>query len=187
MKICVFCASSADLSDSFYREAEELGRSIASAGWQIVYGGTKQGLMESLAKGAKEKNGYIKGIIPECIVEMGIADHGISELLIAPDMKQRKELMRESSDAFIALPGGWGTIEEISEVITLKQLGQHTKPIVFINTNGFYDSFLEFISQARDKHFISHKYDDLYQVVENVQEALNAIKEYKFSTVATKY
>lgn len=92
------------------------------------------------------------GIIPQCIVDRGVSAEGISELIVAPDMKERKSMMREKADAFIALPGGWGTLEEITEVITLKQLGIHNKPIIFLNTNDFYEyfSFLSVIFARKD-------------------------------------
>ena len=116
-----------------------------------------------------------------------MAAQGITELIGAPDMKERKRMMREQADAFIALPGGWGTLEEITEVITLKQLGVHNKPIVFINTNDFYEYFFLFINNIRKEGFVSNAYDGLYTVVNDVEEALAYIKKYKAKEFSSKY
>ncbi|MDR0983201.1 MAG: TIGR00730 family Rossman fold protein [Culturomica sp.] len=179
MKVCVFCASSPYLDDVYYEEASSLGKVIAENSWQLIYGGTGQGMMESLARSAIEGGAHVKGVIPECIVQLGIASHDITELVTTPDMKTRKAMMREEADAFIALPGGWGTLEEITEVITLKQLAQHNKPIVFVNTGGYYDAFFEFIAKSKELKFISAKYDVLYKIVENTKEVADYIKSYR--------
>lgn len=187
MKIGVFCASSDHLKEVFQKDASELGREIAGRSWELVYGGSNCGLMRKIADATLGNGGKVIGIIPQCICDKGIAATYITQLIVAPDMKERKRMLREYSDAFIALPGGWGTLEEITEVITLKQLGCHNKPIVFINTDGFYDLFFRFIENIREENFISPVYDQLYRVVGRVEEAMEYIECYKAEKVVTKY
>ena len=132
-------------------------------------------------------DGKVTGIIPQCIVDRGVSAEGISELIVTSDMKERKSMMREKADAFIALPGGWGTLEEITEVITLKQLGIHNKPVIFLNTNDFYEYFFLFISNIRKEGFVSEAYDGLYTVVNTVEEAVAYIKNYRAKDFSSKY
>ncbi len=187
MRVCVFCASSEKMESVYFEAAAELGEEIVKNGWELLYGGTNCGLMREVSDAAKKAGGKVTGIIPRCIVDRGVSAQGITELIVAPDMKERKSMMREQADAFIALPGGWGTLEEITEVITLKQLGVHNKPIVFINTNDFYEYFFLFINNIRKEGFVSNAYDGLYTVVNDVEEALAYIKKYKAKEFSSKY
>lgn len=187
MNVCVFCASADHIAEAYFTDALKLGTGIAGRSWNLVYGGTSCGLMQKVAEATKAARGKVTGIIPECIHDRGIAAKNADELLVAPDMKERKRMMREHSDAFVALAGGWGTLEEITEVITLKQLGCHNKPIVFINTCGYYDKFFEFIRESREQGFISPAYDNLYQVVGDAEEAFDYLEHYKGEAVVNKY
>lgn len=187
MNIGVFCASSDRIDDIYNEHARQLGKEIAGHEWQLVYGGTNCGLMKIVADATLEGGGEAIGIIPECIKERGVASHNATQLLIAPDMKERKRLLREYADAFVALPGGWGTMEEITEVITLKQLGCHNKPVVFVNTSGFYDLFFRFIEDIREKGFVSSAYDNLFFVADNIQDAVNYIENYTSQHIVSKY
>ncbi len=187
MKIAVFCASSDAIAPVYFEAAHRLGERIGEKGWHLVYGGTDRGLMRELAETVMSRGGEVTGIIPECIVQRGVAAQGLKRLVVTADMKERKQLLREEAEAFIALPGGWGTLEEITEVITLKQLGQHNRPIVFLNIAGYYDPFFAFIRQAQGKHFISAVYDELYQVVNTVEEALRYIQDYQPVSHKEKY
>lgn len=187
MNIAVFCASADNIGEAFFGDASKLGSGIAQRSWSLVYGGTNCGLMRKVADATIFGGGKVIGIIPECIRERGVAATNISELLIAPDMQERKRLMREHAAAFIALPGGWGTLEEITEVITLKQLGCHHKPIVFINTSGFYNGFFDFIRQSRNGGFVAPVYERLYSVVDSVEEAFDYIENYRSEETISKY
>ena len=187
MNICVFCASSENVGRVYFEAAADLGREIVNHGWDLLYGGTNCGLMREVSDTVKNAGGKVTGIIPQCIVDRGVSAQGISELIVAPDMKERKSLMREKADAFIALPGGWGTLEEITEVITLKQLGMHNKPIVFINTNDFYENFFLFNNNIRKEGFVSTAYDGLYTVANTVEEAVEYIKKYQVKEFSSKY
>ena len=182
MKIAVFCASANNIDEAFFDTARELGEKIGEKGWHLFYGGTDMGLMKEVAEATIRCGGEVTGIIPECIYKKGVAAK-LNHLIIAPDMKERKCLLREQADAFIALPGGWGTLE----VITLKQLGEHHKPILFMNTLGFYNPFLEFIQTIQKQGFISSAYNQIYQVIERVEEAFQYLNYYKEESIVTKY
>lgn len=179
MRIAVFCASAEQVDQVYIEDARKLGTRIGELGWHLIYGGTNIGLMKEIAAATIANQGEVTGIIPECIYRRGVGARDLNHLIIAPDMKERKHLLREHADAFIALPGGWGTLEEITEVITLKQLGMHQKPILFLNTAGFYDKLLEFIGIIRQQGFVSTAYDFLYQVVNNVEEAISYLNHYR--------
>ena len=187
MKICVFCASSESVDDVYFEAAADLGKEIVMQGWELLYGGTNCGLMREVSDAVKNSGGKVTGIIPQCIVDRGVSAEGISELIVTSDMKERKSMMREKADAFIALPGGWGTLEEITEVITLKQLGIHNKPIIFLNTNDFYEYFFLFINNIRKEGFVSKAYDGLYVVVSTVEEAVEYIENYQAKDFSSKY
>lgn len=175
--VCVFCSSSDRLEEVYYRQARELGEAITREGWGLVYGGSSCGLMRELAVAVTAQGGAVTGIVTRRIAARGKADHTIANLLVAEDMKERKSLLRDRADGFIALPGGWGTLEEITEVITLKQLGEHCKPIVFLNSDGCYDTFLRFIRELTDKGFIAPVYAGLYRVADTVSQAVQMLKE----------
>lgn len=175
MNVAVFCASADKIEADYKEAARRLGQGIAGRGWNLVYGGTNCGLMRIVAEATLTGGGKVTGIIPRCIKARGVAAENLTELVIAEDMKERKHLMREQADAFVALPGGWGTLEEITEVITLKQLGIHGKPVVFVDTGRFYDAFWSFIEQAAGKGIISDAYRGLYKTVRTPEEALEYI------------
>ena len=187
MNVAVFCASSNRVKGVYAEAARKLGREMAQRGWNLIYGGTNCGLMREVADATIRQGGEVTGIIPECIRDRGVAAGGLKQLIVAPDMKERKHLLREHADAFIALPGGWGTLEEITEVITLKQLGQHNKPIVFLNTAGYYKLFFEFIEHSRKAKFISSAYDHLYYIADAVEPALDYIQKYQPIPQVKKY
>lgn len=137
--ICVFCGASRGLPAAHVAQAEALGRFLAKAGVTVVYGGSRRGLMGALADATLEAGGRMLGIIPEYLVDLEVAHHGLQELLVVDSMHTRKRLMTERSDAFCVLPGGIGTLEETFEVLTWGQLGLHEKPLVFFDPDGFWD------------------------------------------------
>ncbi len=187
MNVAVFCASANGVESVYFDDARKLGEAIGSRRWKLVYGGTCVGLMHQVATATMNRGGKAIGVIPECIMSRGVAADGLDELVVAPDMKERKHLLRTYADAFVALPGGWGTLEEITEVITLKQLGQHNKPVVFLNTAGFYDGLLDFIAGIREKGFVSSVYDKLYFVANSVDEVVDYLENYQSVENVSKY
>lgn len=177
--ICVFC-SSADLVDKiFFNTAETLARKLAENGFKLVYGGAKIGLMGCLARTAKENGVPVSGIIPQKIHDFGLGFEATDQYTITPDMRSRKQAMLEQSDAFIALPGGFGTLEEFTEVLTLKQLGYHQKPLILINVENFFGPLLEFFESLYHKSFAKSGYRQLYFVAENVSDAFAYLQSYQ--------
>lgn len=176
--ICVFCSSSDVVEDIFKKEAKDLGHLLLKNSISLIYGGAKVGMMGILAKTIIEGKGHVIGVIPELIHQHRLSEESVNELIITEDMKSRKAKMAELSDAFIALPGGFGTLEELVEVITLKQLGYHQKPIVIINTCGFYDKLDSLFEMFYDTKFAKSEYRNLYYFANNPEEAILYLKNY---------
>jgi uncharacterized protein (TIGR00730 family) len=153
-RICVFCGSSAGHSQIYRETATMVGRLLAERHIGVVYGGGQVGLMGALADGALQANGEIIGVIPKALFEKEIAHAGLKQLCVVDSMHERKALMAELSDAFIALPGGFGTLEEFFEVVTWSQLGIHRKPCGLVNVGGFFDSLLSLCDHAVGQGFI---------------------------------
>src|SRR5512146_1060648 len=164
--ICVFSASSNAVHPAFFAPAEEVGAALAGRGHVLVYGGTNVGLMGAMARAAQQHGGKVIGVIPSFIAKRGWAYEQADELIITNDMRQRKATMEARSDAFLALPGGFGTLEEVLEVITLKQLQQHTKPVIFLNPDGYYDPLTSLFEHMYEKRFAKPAYRSMYQFAE---------------------
>ncbi len=178
MNICVFCSSSNAIADIYFKEAQNLGRLIAKGNHTLVNGGANVGLMETITISAKKGGAKTIGVIPELLRDRSLVSDNSHEVIVTNNMHERKAIMREISDAFIALPGGFGTLEEILEVITLRQLSYHTKPIVFINTNGFFNHLFKQFDISYNELFAKEIYRKLYFIANNAQEALEYIKNY---------
>jgi uncharacterized protein (TIGR00730 family) len=159
-KIAVFCGSKVGTEPEYSQVAKLLGQELANRNIDIVYGGGGIGLMGVLADGALEAHGKVTGVIPEKLYEMEVAHMGLSELYRVKTMHERKALMADLSDGFIALPGGIGTLEELMEVLTWAQIGYHNKPCALLNVNGYYDNFISFFDQMEEKGF-------LYEPIQN--------------------
>ncbi len=176
-RICVFCGSSPGLRPEYGQSARELGACLAARGIDVVYGGAGIGLMGDLANAALEGGGKVEGVIPESIVDK--VGHGrLTELRIVPTMHDRKQLMYDLSDAFIALPGGTGTLEEVFEIITWAQLGFHTKPCGLINSCGYFDYLLRFMEHAVEQRFVKRSHLDMLLVGNNGEELLEKFTRY---------
>jgi len=187
MNICVFSSSSNAIPEIYFKEARVLGTLIGEKGWDLVYGGANVGLMHACADAARSAGAKSLGIIPESIHNHRLSSLHDDEQIITPNMRERKYLMRKRSDAFIALPGGFGTLEEILEVITLKQLHYHNKAIVFINTNGYYDHLLSQFEKAYSETFAREGYRKMYFVANCANEAITYINEYRPEELETKW
>ncbi len=146
-KLCVFCASSAGQNPAITRATDAFGRLLAAEGIGLVYGGSSTGLMGTLADAVLAGGGDVLGVIPE-IIATERAHPGLTELVVAPDMHQRKAVMYERSDAFVALPGGFGTVDELAEITTWGQLGYHDKPVGLLNVDGYFDGLLAFFDRG---------------------------------------
>src|SRR4051812_2485644 len=152
--ICVYCGASTGSNPVYAEAAAELAQAIAARGLRIVYGGAHVGLMGVIADTALAAGAEVVGVIPKVLVEWEVAHTGISELHVVDDMHERKALMAELSDAFVALPGGIGTLEELIEIYTWSYLGIHEKPFAVLNTNGYYDGFTAFLDHAVSQGFL---------------------------------
>jgi len=170
--VAVFCAS-ADGADPAYRDAAaELGRKLARRGIGLVYGGAKVGLMGAVAEAALAEGGRVIGVIPTVLVDLEVAHDGLTELHVTDTMHTRKALIGERSDAFLALPGGFGTFEELFEVLAWQTLKIHAKPVLLLNANGFYDKLLEFLDYCVEQGMLKAKNRAIVLVANTVDEAL---------------
>lgn len=178
MKVCVFAASSSRIDSAYNKVAGELGTVFAREGIHAVFGGGGIGLMGIFADAVLAGNGKITGVIPSFMMDEGWGHSKISDMIITSDMSERKKTIFAMSDAAVALPGGVGTLEELTEVITLKQLGQFNKPIVIVNVNGFYDHLIEFFEHMYRGNFIRLEHKDIWQIVTSAGEVVTAIFNY---------
>jgi hypothetical protein len=170
--ICVYCGSGFGTDPAFIEAARALGRDMARAGVSLVYGGGNVGLMGAIARAVLDEGGHVTGIIPEFLKarELMIAD--AQELVVVPDMHTRKRLMFEKADAFVALPGGVGTLEELIEQMTWAQLGQHNKPILLANVAGFWRPLLDLLAHMNEAGFIRKGFEVNYLVAESIGEVV---------------
>lgn len=175
--ICVFSSSSDELDDVYFDHAQRLGELIGSGGDTLVYGGGKIGLMGRMAVAVQRTGGRVVGVIPESMKTVELAYYEADELVVTETMRQRKHVMDQRADAFVAMAGGFGTLEELAEVIALKLLKFHDKPIVIMNTNGFYDKMLELFEQFVQKRFAKQKYLALYDVVGGPDDVMMVLQE----------
>ncbi|MBN2637448.1 MAG: TIGR00730 family Rossman fold protein [Prolixibacteraceae bacterium] len=187
MNICVFCSSSNAIADIYFEEAQKLGELIGKNNHSLINGGANVGLMEAITIAAGEAGAKTIGVIPELLKNRSLASNNIHDVVITANMHERKEKMREIADAFVALPGGFGTLEEILEVITLRQLSYHTKPIVFINTNGFFNFLFKQFELTYSELFAKEVYRELYFIANNSEEAINYIQNYVPVELDTKW
>lgn len=172
MNITVYSASSGQVPEKYVEAARELGRLIARGNHTLVNGAGRTGLMGAVTDACLAEGGRAVGIIPQFMVEQHWQHEGMTELIVTPDMHRRKERMAEMSDACIALPGGVGTLEELLEVITWKQLGLYVQPIVILNTDGYYDPLLQLLRRAVDERFMRSLHADIWRVAATPAEAL---------------
>ena len=182
MNICIYGASSRKLAKEYYDAAEALGALMAQSGHTLVFGGGKEGIMGAAARGAHAHGGKIIGIAPRFFDEPGILFEDCTEFIYTDTMRERKALMEEHSEAFIVLPGGIGTYEEFFEMLTLKQLGRHNKPMVMLNTRNYYGPMAAMLENTVDEGFMSADCMELYGVCDTPAEALNYVLTAKLVT-----
>jgi uncharacterized protein (TIGR00730 family) len=185
--ICVYCSSSSAVPQVFLETAEELGKAISSNGFTLVYGGVDVGLMGVVAKTVKAHHGRVVGVIPRALVEKGLDSRISDEVVVAEDLRERKAVMEQRADAFICLPGGFGTLEELLEVLTLKQLHMHNKPIVLLDVEGAFEGLIRQFEYGYDRCLIKPEYRELYFVTDSVDEAISYITGYVPKVFADKW
>lgn len=175
MKVCVFASSSSRINNEYNSAASKLGEILAVSDIEVVYGGGGIGLMGILADAVLKNGGKVTGVIPSFMQDEGWGHNGIEDMIVTFDMGERKKKMFDLSDGVIALPGGVGTLEELTEAITLKQLSLFDGPIIILNTLGFYDHLIDFLENMVENHFLRSEHKGIWQVVNTPEEALNAL------------
>jgi len=178
MRVCVFAASSSRIDTAYMEAASSLGHLLATADMDVIYGGGGIGLMGKLADAVINSKGKITGVIPEFMHQEGWGHEGLTEMIITSDMGERKKRMIGDSDAIVALPGGVGTLEELTEAITLKQLGLFRGPVVILNTLGFYSNLLLFLEDMIKGNFLRREHGNIWSVVNTPREVIDAIRSY---------
>jgi len=173
--ICVYCASSTQINPLYFEATARLGNILANAKLSVVFGGGSTGLMGQLADSILAEKGNITGVIPRFMVDENWHHSELTELIVVETMHERKEKMAKMADAVIALPGGCGTLEELLEVITWKQLGIFTKPIIILNMDGYYDSLIDMLHKAVEEKFMRNRHKSMWKVVATPEEVLDAI------------
>ena len=168
--LCVYCASSDRIDPKYVAAAEQLGRDLVARGWGLVYGGGKTGLMGAVARGTKQAGGHVVGVIPEFMKARELAFDEADELITVITMRERKLLMETRADAFVTLPGGFGTLEEIMEILTLRQLDVVRKPCVIFNQDGFYDDLIRLFEKMLAERFFEESNMRLFSVARTLPE-----------------
>lgn len=174
--ICVFCGARTGVRPEYMQLARRMGERIAENGFRLVYGGGRVGLMGAVAEGALSRGGEVIGVIPGGLFDKEIGFAEITELKVVKSMHERKALMEVLSDAFLTLPGGFGTMDELNEIITWGQLGIHKKSVHLINFMGFYDEYLNFLNKATQEGFISASHRDALVVTTNEEDAIDRLR-----------
>ena len=187
MKICLYGASSAALDESYLKAAGALGSAIALRGHSLVYGGGAQGVMGAAARGVRENGGAVVGVAPKFLNADGILYNCCSELIFTNTIRERKQIMEQRAEAFIMAPGGFGTFEEFFEILTLKQLGRHNRPVAIYNTNGYFDELQQFIGTGVREKFISEPCLDIYLITADPDELLTYFETYDPAAVDVKH
>lgn len=175
MKICVFGASGRELAQAYFDAAEALGRALGRGGHTLVFGAGDSGLMGACARGAAAEGAEILGVAPRFFDEPGVLFRGCSRLLLTDTMRERKAIMEDESEAFIVMPGGIGTLEEFFEVLTLRQLGRHDKPIALLNTCGYFDALQKMLEKTARERFMGESCLSLYALCPDAETALRFV------------
>ena len=182
-RVAIYCGSSMGNEDHYEIHAKELGRKLALENIELVYGGAKVGLMGVVADGVLENSGQVIGVLPHFLKSKEIAHDGLSELILVDSMHERKTKMNELCDGVIALPVGFGTLEELFEMLTWGQLGLHKKPIGILNVNGFFDELIRFLDKMVDKEFLKDSNRKMILVSKNMDDLLAQMRTYKAPTI----
>lgn len=185
--LCVYCASSDRLDPKYPEAATRIGGELARRGWALVYGGGKTGLMGSVARGTKAAGGRVIGVIPEFMKAKELAFDEADELITVLTMRERKMLMETRADAFLALPGGWGTLEEMMEILTLKQVDVLHKPFVIFNQDGYYDELLAFFERIIREGFMRDSIRRQFGVARTEAEIFDLLDGWKSERVESKW
>jgi len=177
--VTVFCGSSDAVDPKYFAAAGELGEKIARRGWRLIYGGGSVGLMGALARAVLDGGGLVTGVIPRALLDLGVGETKVSELVVTDGLRDRKAIMDERGDAFVALPGGLGTMEEVLEALTLKQLGYHRKAVAVLDLDGFFDPLWTQFQRGIDEGFIKPEFLDLWYPAPDVDALVRYLEGYE--------
>ncbi len=177
MHICVYCASSIRIPQIYIDTARELGQGLAQRSWTLVYGGGSVGLMGVIAETVHAAGGKVTGVIPQGLLDRELGYLAADDLIVTTTLRERKQIMEERADAFIALPGGFGTFEELLEIITLRQLGYHNKPIFIVNVNSYYSQMLAQFERCYAEGFAGPIYREMYTIVERIDQVFSLLEQ----------
>jgi hypothetical protein len=176
--VTVFCGSSSNVDPKYLAAATELGDKLAARSWRLVYGGGGVGLMGVIARAVLARGGQVTGVIPRALLDLGVGEESVSELVVTEGLRDRKAIMDARGDAFVALPGGLGTLEEILEVMTLKQLGYHRKAIGVLDLDGYFEPLWTQFQRGVDEGFIKAEYLDLWYPAPDIDALLRYLESY---------
>ena len=176
--LCVYCSSSNSLPEKFYIVSKELGEKLAQKGFDMVYGGTTVGMRGVIANNALENGAEVIGVIPERIASFGLKHPELAKVIVTKDMRERKATMEKYADIFVAMPGGFGTFEEIFEILVAKQLGYHDKPVIFVNFDGYYDNMIKMFDTLYENRFAKEEMKSLYFIANTVDEIFEYVDTY---------
>jgi uncharacterized protein (TIGR00730 family) len=176
-KLCVFCGSAQGNSERYVQQAQKVGELLASLNVGLVYGGATVGVMGAIADSVLSHGGHVIGVIPKSLVEYEVAHYKVSKLHIVEGMHERKKMMYDFSDAFLVLPGGMGTLDEMFEILTWSQLKLHSKPIYILNEFGFYDHLLKYIQHSHEEGFIKKEHLNLIKELKSVEDIKSLISQ----------
>ena len=179
MTVCIFASSSSRINKEYASAASSLGLLLATAGMDVVFGGGGIGLMGKLADAVLENGGRITGVIPSFMKDEGWDHSAVSKMIVTADMAERKKQMFAMADSIVALPGGVGTLEELTEAMTLKQLGLYHGPIIILNTLNFYKSFIEFLEHMVSGHFLRSEHKGMWEIASTAEEVMILLREHE--------
>lgn len=175
-RVTVYCASSEQVHEDYFKAATRLGELLAEAGHGVVYGGGRRGLMGAVADGALSRGGRVEGVLPRFMYDLEWGHTGLTDLHLVNDLHERKRLMVDRADAIVALPGGCGTFEELFEAITWKRLGIYTKPIIIANIRNYYDDCVALLERSVKENFMREEHGKMWSVVDSIDDVLSAIE-----------
>lgn len=178
-RLCVFCGSSSGANPAYGAAAKALGELLAAQGITLIYGGGNVGLMGIVADAVLQQRGQVVGVIPHALAAMEVAHTGLTELHVVDTMHERKAMMADLADGFVALPGGLGTLEEVFEILTWAQIGIHSKPCAFLNIDGYYDKLISFLDDLVEQRFVKPEHRALALVVDDHRELLPRLRQYE--------
>lgn len=176
--ICVYCSSSNNLPEKFYKHAQELGTKIGKNNYNMVYGGTNVGMMGVIANNALKNGAEVTGVIPERIASFGLKNPDLAKVIVTKDMRERKATMEKYADIFVAAAGGFGTFEEVFEILVAKQLSYHNKPIIFLNFDNYYENMFKMFETIYQNGFAKKEAQSLYFIANTIDEMFEYINQY---------